>query len=82
LNIKTALLITLITLIIIIREIKKNTNPILSFPELGARMLESCQQLPGSTRKSWAGLSSRQELDSGMHGSESGARTSSESSRG
>jgi len=33
--------------------------------------LVSRQQLQGSTRKSCTGLSSRQELNSGMHGSES-----------
>ena len=33
----------------------------------------SRQELPGSTRQAQTGLSSRQELDSGMHGSESGS---------
>jgi len=49
----------------------KYTKPILSFPELGAGVLASCQQLPGSTRKSQTSLGSRQELDSGMHRQES-----------
>jgi len=40
---------------------------------LGAGALASCQQLPGSTRKSWTGLSTRWELGSEMHGSESGS---------
>ena len=35
--------------------------------------LASCQQLPGNTRKSWTGFSSRWELDSGMHRLESGS---------
>jgi len=55
------------------RNNAKCTKPILSFPELGAGALASCQQLPGSTRKSWTGLSTRWELDSRMHGSESGS---------
>jgi len=41
----------------------KYTKPIPSFPELGAT----------SIRNSWTGLSSGQELDSGMHGSPSGS---------
>jgi len=45
----------------------------LNFPELGAEALAFHQQLLGSTRKSWTGLSSRKELDLGMHGSESGS---------
>jgi len=55
------------------RNNAKYTKPMLSFLELGAGALASHQQLPGSTRKSWTGLSSRQELDSGMHGSGSGS---------
>jgi len=51
----------------------KYEKPILSFLELGAGALASHQQLPGSNRKSWTGFGSRQELDSGMHGSESGS---------
>jgi len=72
------------------RNNAKYTKPTLSFPELGAGALVSHQQLPGSTRQSQTGLSSRWELDSGMHGSESGsgsqveqrARSSSEGSHG
>jgi len=56
----------------------KYTKPILIFPELGARALVSHQQLPGSTRKSWTGLSSKQELDAGMHGSQSGSESQAE----
>ena len=41
----------------------KYTKPILSFPELGARVLVSHQQLSVSTRKSQTGLGNRQELD-------------------
>ena len=37
------------------------------------QVLVSCQWLPGSTRKSQTDLSSRQELDSGIHRSESGS---------
>jgi len=48
-------------------------NLTLIFPELSAGVLVSHQQWPGSTRKSQTGLSSRQELDSGMHQSESGS---------
>ena len=51
----------------------KCTKLTLSFPELGAGALSSHQQLPGSTRQSQTGLSSRQELDLGMHGSTSGS---------
>jgi len=36
---------------------------------MDAGELASHQQLPGSTRQSQTGLESRQELDSGMHGS-------------
>jgi len=43
----------------------KYTKLILNFPELGVRALASRQQLPGSTRNSRTGFSSRQELDSG-----------------
>jgi len=50
---------------------KTNIKQIVSFQELCARVLASHQQLPGSTRRSQTGLSSRWELDSGMHGSES-----------
>jgi len=39
----------------------------LRFLDLGAGVLASCQRLPGSTRKSWTGLGSRQELHSGVH---------------
>jgi len=46
----------------------KYPKPALSFPALGAR-----RWCPGSTRQSWTGLGSRWELDSGMHGSESGS---------
>jgi len=53
----------------------KYTKLILRFPELGAGALASHQQLPGSTRQSRSGLGSRQDLDSGMHGSESGSRS-------
>ena len=76
--------ITLIILkILITREIKQNTQKlILSFLELGAGALASHQQLPGSTRKSWTGLSSRQELDSGMHGSESRSGSQTEQGAG
>jgi len=42
------------------------------FPGVGYQALMSRQQLPGSTRQSQTGLSSKQTLDSGMHGSESG----------
>jgi len=49
------------------RNNAKYTKLILSFLDLGAGMLVSCQQLPGSTRKSWTGFGSRQELDSGMY---------------
>jgi len=55
------------------RNKTKYTKPILIFPVLGARALASCQQLPGSTRKSQTGLRNRWQLDSGMHGSESGS---------
>jgi len=55
------------------RNKTKYIKPILSFPELGAGALASLQQLPGSTRKPRTGLSSRQELDSGMHASEFGS---------
>ena len=55
------------------RNKTKYTKLILSFPALGAGMLVSHQQLPGSTRKSRTGLFSKQEPDSGMHGSESGS---------
>jgi len=55
------------------RNNAKYTKLLLSFPELGAGVLASCQQLPGSTRQSQIGLSSRQELDSGMHRSQSGS---------
>ena len=48
------------------RNKTKYTKTILSFPELGA--LGS-----GSPRQSRTGLGSRQELDSGTHGSESGS---------
>jgi len=39
----------------------------LSFLELGAGALASRQQLTSSTRKSWTGHGSRQELDSGQN---------------
>jgi len=55
------------------RNKTKYTKPILSIPELGARVLVSHQQLQGSPRKPRTGLSSRQGLDSGMHGLESGS---------
>jgi len=59
------------------KNIKENktkyTKPILSFPELGAGVLRSHQQLPGSTRQSQTGLGSRQEPNSGMHGLGSGS---------
>jgi len=55
------------------RNKTKHTKPMPSFP--GAEASVSCQQLLGSTRKSWAALGSRQELDSGMHRSESGSGT-------
>jgi len=42
----------------------KYTKLIVSFLELGARAVVSHEQLPGSTRKSQTGFSSRQELDS------------------
>ena len=61
-------------IIIIIREIKQHIQNWYGFSRswvLGT--LASHQQLPGSTRKSHTGLSSRWELDSGMHGSESGS---------
>ena len=62
----------------------------LSFLELGAGALVSRQQLPGSTRQSRIALGSRQELDSGIHESQSGsgpqagqrAGSSSEAGRG
>ena len=43
------------------------------FPGVGRWTLVSCQQLPGSTRKSRTGFDSKQALDSGMHRSESGS---------
>jgi len=55
------------------RNKAKYIEPILSFPELGAGALASRQQLPGSTRQYSTGLNSGQELDSGMHGLESGS---------
>jgi len=55
------------------RNNAKYTKSILSFPELRAGALASSQQLLDSTRQSQTGLSSRQELDSGMHRSESGS---------
>jgi len=48
------------------------------FPGVGCRALASRQQLLGSTRKSRTGLPSRWELDSGMHGSESGSGSQAE----
>ena len=72
LSVRTALLIILI--ILIIREIRQNIqNQYRISQSWVPRVLASCQQLPGSTRKFWTGLSSRWELDSGMHGSESGS---------
>jgi len=50
------------------RNNAKYAKPTLSFSELGARALASHQRLPARSGKSWTGLSSRQELDSGMHG--------------
>jgi len=83
LNIKTALLITLKILIILIRQTRQNIqNQYRVSLEMGAGMLESHQQLPGSTSKSRTGLSSRRELDSGMHGSESGSGGGSSSEAG
>jgi len=67
LNIKPTLLI-----ILIIREIKY-TKPILSFPELGGGALASHQQLPVRHQAVLDWLSSRWELDSGMHGLGSGS---------
>ena len=55
---------------------------ILSFSELGVGELASHQQLLGSTSKSQTGLGSGQELDSGMHGSESGSGTQVEQQAG
>jgi len=49
---------------------------------LGAGAMASHQQLPGSTSKSQTGLSSRQEMDSGMHGSESGSGSQAEQAAG
>jgi len=64
LNMKTALLIALIILIILrIREIEQNTQ----------NRYWSSLRCQAGTRKSQAGLHSRQELDSGVHGSESGS---------
>ena len=55
------------------RNKTKYTNLTLSSLVLGAGALASSQQLPGCTRKSRTGLSSRQEPDPGMRGSESGS---------
>jgi len=51
----------------------KYTKLLLSFPELGAGALVSRQQLLGSPRQFRTGLSSGWELDSEMHGLESGS---------
>ena len=60
------LLITLLILIIsIIREIMQNAQ--------NRHWVSRSQTLLGSTRKSRTGFGSRQELDSGMHGSEPGS---------
>jgi len=57
----------------ITRNNAKYTKLTRSFLELGTGVPASHQQLPGSTRQSQTGLSSRQELDSEMHGLDSGS---------
>jgi len=57
-------------------------TPDSEFTRVGCQALVSRQQLPGSTRQSQTGLGSRQELDSGMHGSESGSESQVEQQAG